>query len=129
MYAITWAYENTGEIQGNEATNDSATYQFITSPGYREGMVFVNGTYTKDTYYINLDFTNPTPTPRVEPYCTISGQTISNIHNLSTVDCGELGTYEVTDGTFEFTIDTPGTYQITVKSVPFLDKTFEVVIP
>ena len=34
--------------------------------------------------------------------------------------------YEVDDGTLEISFDTPGEYQVTVTSFPYLDKTFTV---
>ena len=35
--------------------------------------------------------------------------------------------FEVEDGGFEFAVDFPGTYQITLTMFPYIDKTFEVI--
>lgn len=75
-----------------------------------------------------IDIATHTLSEKTENPATISGQVISNIHNPSVVDCGELGRYDVTDGEFEFTIDTPGTYQIIVESVPYKNISFSVEV-
>jgi hypothetical protein len=52
--------------------------------------------------------------------------TISNIPNPSTVTIFPIAMYTVTDGTLQFTIDTPGEYKITIQGAPYLNKEFTV---
>lgn len=52
--------------------------------------------------------------------------TISNIPNPSTVEILPIAMYTVTDGTLQFTIDTPGEYKITVRGFPYLNKELTV---
>lgn len=50
---------------------------------------------------------------------------ITNLPNPTTVIfCDTF--YEVTDGDFDFTIDTPGEYKIICQSFPYLDKEFTI---
>ena len=93
-----------------------------------EGVGLILGEYSPNTHYIDVSKTIPSPTMKSENPATIAGQTISNIHNPSVVDCGDLGSFEVIDGVFDFEIDIPGEYEITVKSVPYFDKTFVVTV-
>ena len=46
----------------------------------------------------------------------------------TTVSIEGIGSYQVDDGTFEFSIDTPGAYQIRVESFPYLPVTYEVMV-
>lgn len=59
---------------------------------------------------------------------TANGVDQATISNLPTPTVVKVNgdTYTVTDGTFEFTIDLPGTYPIIVDSFPYLTKEFEV---
>lgn len=120
----TW-YGTEGRITGSKASSDIIDMSMSRGDGER----LFPGIYDGKEYYINTDPVIPSPTMRSENPTTISDQTISNIPNPSEVDCGKLGSYIVTDGEFDFTIDTPGTYTLTVRSVPHFDKIFEVVIP
>jgi hypothetical protein len=82
-----------------------------------------------DNYFWDNDAGVPGVYPKATNLATISGQTISNIHNPSRLICAELGVdEEITEGEVVLNIDTPGTYQFTVRSVPFLDKTLEVIV-
>lgn len=81
------------------------------------------GVFSGNLYY----FLNNEPIKRQENPAVIYGNKIENIPN-GIIMCGELGQFEVTDGTFDFTIDTPGTYEITVRSFPYKDKTFTVTV-
>ena len=51
----------------------------------------------------------------------IDSITISNLPNPSTVMIMDEGVWEITDGSFEFTIDTIGEYQITCNSSLYLE--------
>jgi hypothetical protein len=126
----TWYDNNTGKINGfTDSIAETLQYKKDNPWEFRSGCSLIDGFWEKGEYYINLDFAVPAPTPRVEPYCTLSGQTISNIHNPSRLICTELGVdEEITEGEVVLNIDTPGIYQFTVRSVPFLDKTFEVIV-
>lgn len=49
---------------------------------------------------------------------------ISNLPPCTVTFAGEA--YEVTDGSFELTVDTPGTYEISVEAFPYLPATFTI---
>ena len=51
---------------------------------------------------------------------------ISDLPDPSIVIVNDIYIYEVTDGSFEFTIDTPGEYKIKCSAFPFLDKEFVI---
>jgi hypothetical protein len=88
----------------------------------------MQGSGGDSTHYVDI-YDYFTIKPKTESPATISGQTISNIHNPSRLICAELGVdEEITEGEVVLNIDTPGIYQFTVRSVPFLDKTFEVIV-
>jgi hypothetical protein len=65
---------------------------------------------------------------RTESIATLNGMTI----NDCPVPCQliiEGVTYGVTNGTAELSFTQPGTYEVTVTSVPCYPKTFQVVVP
>jgi len=80
-----------------------------------------------DSYFWDDDY--PAVMPKTTNPATISGQTLSNLPIPCTVSFPELGQeYEITDGEETFVIEVPGTYAVTVKSVKYLDKSFEMVV-
>jgi len=93
---------------------------------------YVIGEYDGNTTYIS----DGKPVERLESNAVINETTIladstdtaiiSNIHNPSTVIVDNGQSWVVTDGVFEFTIDLARVYEITIKSVPYLDKVFTV---
>jgi hypothetical protein len=57
---------------------------------------------------------------------TISGMTISNVPNPSTVTIDGANPQTVTDGTVDLSFTQPATYTVVVSSWPYLDATFSV---
>ena len=55
----------------------------------------------------------------------ITGTTISNLPNPTTVTAEGVD-YVITDGSAELTFNLPGTYDIILKSFPYLSKTVQV---
>lgn len=79
---------------------------------------------------LNLDYvSNSTITPRPANPSTISGMTISNVPNPSTVTIDGVNPQTVTDGTVNLSFTQPGTYTVVVSSWPMLDATFTVTQP
>lgn len=65
-------------------------------------------------------------TPRPANPSTISGMTISNVPNPSTVTIAGESPTAVTDGEIELSFTQPGTYNVQVSSWPALAATFSV---
>ena len=96
-----------------------------------ENESFILGAFNDENYYINQDNAIMKP---------IQDTTLSNTSVLANeIDAVVLqhlpipctvtvanAVYEVDDGTLEISFDTPGEYQVTVTSFPYLDKTFTV---
>ena len=68
-------------------------------------------------------------TPRPANTATISGMTISNVPNPSTVTIAGGSPTTVTDGEVDLSFTQPGTYTVVVSSWPMLDATFQVTQP
>jgi hypothetical protein len=69
-----------------------------------------------------------TITPRPEFAETITGTTISNLPNPTTIKTNGQ-TYTVPDGTAELTYSQPGTYRVRLAGFPYQDKVVEVTQP
>jgi len=94
----------------------------------------IEGTADDLTQYINpdtLEITDKSDLPAILDKTEIIANAqdqaiISGLPNPTVVTVDEIGAYEVTDGDFEFTVDTSGEYQIICKAFPYLDKEFTV---
>ena len=123
---------NTGRIIGNMSC---PSYLFeINEADLPSGVgcLWEGGIIDGDIYYYDLINTirirpaNPATIDKMTLTANGTDQaTISNLPNPTVVKVNG-NTCAVTDGTFEFTIDLPGTYPIIVDSFPYLTKEFEV---
>jgi len=85
-------------------------------------------------YYASIDTFNVVSTPDNpaiidKTYITandIDTATISELLNPSYISIATIGSYEVTDGIFEFSVDTPGAYIIKCLSPNYREKEFTV---
>jgi len=85
-------------------------------------------------YYASIDTFNVVSTPDNpaiidKTYITandIDTATISELLNPSYISIATIGSYEVTDGIFEFSVDTPGAYIIKCWSQYYREKEFTV---
>lgn len=67
-------------------------------------------------------------TPRPSNPATLAGMTISNLPIPSVIQIN-AASYPCTDNFAILTFTQPGTYAVTVKSWPYLDKSFSIVQP
>lgn len=121
-------YNNsTGEILRYGVCPISDFDSQITSPSE----AIIEGTYNDVVNYIDIVTNTPAIKADLPAYIdkvTMSANgidvvTISSLPNPSIVILENIF-HEVTDGTFEFTVDTAGEYRITCKAFPYLDKEF-----
>jgi hypothetical protein len=56
----------------------------------------------------------------------VDSATISNLPNPSLIHIKDEGRWEITDGEFQFTVDTPGVYRITIISPIYLNVEYNV---
>jgi hypothetical protein len=89
------------------------------------GQTIVAGVGHWDTDYVS----NGAILPRPANPSTISGMTISNVPNPSTVTIDGVNPQTVTDGTADLSFTQPGTYTVVVSSWPMRDATFTVTQP
>lgn len=52
--------------------------------------------------------------------------TISNLPGRSAISISDIGIYDVEDGEFIFSVDSPGTYTLTVTTPPYNPKEFTI---
>jgi len=89
------------------------------------------GFHDKNTHYVsgNAVLSRPTITASISSTIlsanAIDSIEISNLPTPCTITVNS-DTYEVTDGVFEFTVDTPGTYIIKATCFPYQPKEWEV---
>jgi len=124
----------TGEILGymdfsNDHIDNAMTVGYFA--GY--GIVGGGGIVDRDTHYFNIATEEITPRPIITASInkTILSANVIDSIEISTlpIPCTitiDSETYEVTDGVFEFTVDTPGTYIIKATCFPYQPKEWEV---
>jgi len=99
-----------------------------------ENAAFIKGKANDEIQYIDAvtsEILNKTELPATVDKIEILANEediviISNLPNPSIVKINEAEGYEVTDGSFEFTVDTPGEYSLLCSAFPYLDKEFIV---
>jgi len=121
----------TGEIAGfmtcPESTYDAQVLLLPVGKAYLKDVDYQD----KDTHYVSGStiISRPIITATISS-TTLSANAIDSIE-ISTlpIPCTitvNSETYEVTDGVFEFTVDTPGTYIIKATCFPYQPKEWEV---
>jgi hypothetical protein len=127
----------TGEILGYMKHNSSRTSNEVAESVTRPntGLLRDENLIEGHNYYyhlINEEITTRPDNTATIDQTTMSADgvdttTISNLPNPSIVHFNDEGDYDVTDGTFEFTVDTVGSYEIIIESFPYKPITFTVV--
>jgi hypothetical protein len=115
--AITTYDFDTGRILSPKVVSE-ATHE-VSNNG-----IYVDGLHDPHDFYVKLGVV----TPRPPNPTTLVGTTLHNIPLPSQIKIGE-NTYEATASTMELVFPLPGTYYVTVRSFPPLDKDFTVVQP
>jgi hypothetical protein len=92
---------------------------------------FIPGLFSDITYYIKNEeaVTRPTQTTTLSNTSVLANEIDAVVLQHLPIPCTVTvanAVYEVDDGTLEISFDTPGEYQVTVTSFPYLDKTFTV---
>lgn len=127
--SITIYATDTGEIKRNVSCPESMRLAQLT-----DGESYVLGAYEDDKQYIDIDtgsVVNKTKMPAIINKTEIQADgldavVISNLPVPVLVFVSEIGSYDIDDGEFGFTIDTPGEYRIKCFSFPFINKEYIV---
>ena len=130
MTQIVVYEKSSGEIRSVVATTDSSTIELYETDS--RGVIVSDQEITFPCNYFIRDV-------EVIPRPTITATIPSPILSANAIDSIEISTlpnpctitvnsdtYEVTDGVFEFTVDTPGTYIIKATCFPYQPKEWEV---
>jgi len=96
-----------------------------------DGCFFLVGAASSSCEYISDNTITPRPIITASISSTILSANAIDSIEISTlpIPCTitiDSETYEVTDGVFEFTVDTPGTYIIKAECFPYQPKEWEV---
>jgi hypothetical protein len=122
----------TGEITGSLSCPEHLYDMQVPLLEPESSMLRDGGYPDKNTHYVsgNTILSRQTITATINK-TTLSANAIDSIEisNLP-IPCTitvNSNTYEVTDGVFEFTVDTPGTYTIKAECFPYQPKSWEVI--
>jgi hypothetical protein len=129
----TLYFLNTGKILGSCTCQPDILTVHVANLPSGQGLIENGGQVDADEYYINLSNTTITPRPIMAATAnklTITADgvdtcTISTLPSPCSVTVDDT-TYEVTDGSFEFSTLLTGEYVVKLESFPYKPKEFLV---
>jgi hypothetical protein len=121
----------TGEITGSLSCPEHLYDMQVPLLEPESSMLRDGGYPDKNTHYVsgNTILSRQTITATINSLTIIADSETGTISGLP-IPCTitiDSDTYTVTDGVFEFTVDTPGTYIIKAECFPYQPKSWEVI--